>query len=60
MFGLFKSDPKKKLEKQYHSLLEQGMQMQRNGNIKEYSMLSEQAEAVRKQIDELEAEQAKS
>ena len=53
MFGFLKSDPKKKLEKAYHSLLEQAMQAQRAGNIRLYSELTEQAEGIQQQIEAL-------
>ena len=33
MFGLFKKDPKKALEKERAALLEQAMKAQRNGDI---------------------------
>ncbi|MFN7491199.1 MAG: DUF6435 family protein, partial [Chryseotalea sp.] len=34
MFGLFKSDPVKNLEKQRAKLLEEAMQIQRSGDLK--------------------------
>ncbi len=40
MFGLFKKDPLKKLQKEYEAKLEEAMHMQRNGKIREYSFLS--------------------
>ena len=51
MFGLFKSDPRKKLDQEYKTLLEQAMQAQRSGDIRKYSELTEQAEAKRKEIE---------
>jgi hypothetical protein len=54
MFGLFKSNPTKKLRKQYDIKLEQAMQAQRKGDIKTYSMLTADAEAIWKQIEALE------
>jgi hypothetical protein len=56
MFGLFKSNPIEKLEKQYKSLLEQGVHAQRNGDIRTYSELTSQADEVLKKIDELKAQ----
>ena len=53
MFGLFKSDPKKKLDEQYKSLLEQAMQAQRSGDIRKYSELTELAEAKKRELDQL-------
>jgi hypothetical protein len=50
MFSLFKKDPIKKLNKAYESKLEQAMLSQRNGDIKSYSMLTEEAENIHKEI----------
>lgn len=55
MFGLFKKDPVKKLEKEYSRLLEEAMQLQRGGDIKGFAAKSAEAEAVMKQIEELRA-----
>ena len=54
MFGLFKSNPTKKLRKQYDIKLEQAMQAQRKGDIKTYSLLTADAEAIWKQIEAIE------
>ncbi|WP_157833217.1 DUF6435 family protein [Oceanospirillum maris] len=54
MFSLFKSDPTKKLKKEYAAML-----AQRNGDIKSYSFLTEEAEAIYQQITALEAEESK-
>jgi hypothetical protein len=53
MFGFFKADPKKKLDKEYKTLLEQAMQAQRNGDIRKYSELTELAEMKKKDLDRL-------
>ena len=53
MFGLFKSDPTKKLEKEYAKLLEEAMNAQRNGNIELYGELSQKADNILKEIDEI-------
>lgn len=50
MFSFLKSDPLKKLRKQYNEKLEQAMNAQRNGDIKTYSFLTEEAESLHKQI----------
>ena len=50
MFGLFKKDPLKKLQKEYEAKLEEAMHMQRNGKIREYSFLSSEAEDIRLKI----------
>ncbi len=53
MFGLFKKDPVKKLEKEYLRLLEEAMQLQRGGDIKGYAAKMAEAEAVQQRIDQL-------
>jgi hypothetical protein len=55
---LFKSNPTKKLEKRYSELLEQAMQAQRKGDIRTYSMLTAEAEAVHEQIKALDAQKS--
>ncbi|WP_139063177.1 DUF6435 family protein [Marinomonas spartinae] len=52
MFSFLKFNPIKKLDKEYGVLLEKAMQAQRGGDIKRYSELTEQAEAVKAKIDE--------
>lgn len=54
MFGLFKSDPVKKLRKQYSAKLEEAMLAQRNGDIRRYATLSEEAQALWAQLEPLE------
>lgn len=53
MFGLFKKDPKKALEKKRAQILEQAMQRQRNGDIRGYSELTEEAEKIFAEIQKL-------
>lgn len=55
MFSFLKGDPTKKLRKEYEALLSKAMQAQRNGDIRLYSELSEQADAIFKQIEGNEA-----
>lgn len=55
MFGLFKSDPVKKLRKTYDQKSTDAMLAQRKGDIKTYSMLTAEAEELWKQIEKLEA-----
>jgi len=59
MFGIFKSDPSKKLRKTYDIKLEQAMHAQRKGDIKTYSMLTAEAEALWAQIEAIKKEQQK-
>lgn len=54
MFGIFKSDPVKKLKKQHANKLEQAMHAQRNGDIRLYSQLTVEAEAIYEEIKALE------
>ncbi|GLR71471.1 DUF6435 family protein [Agaribacter marinus] len=54
MFGFLKSNPTKKLRKQYDIKLEQAMLAQRKGDIKSYSMLTAEAESMWKEIEKLE------
>lgn len=56
MLGLFKSPAEKqvrKLQKAYESKLGEAMQAQRNGDIRKYSMLSEEAEKLYKQLTDI-------
>ena len=55
MFGLFKSNPTKKLRKTYDMKLEQAMHAQRKGDIKSYSMLTAEAESIWTEIETIEA-----
>ena len=52
MFGMFKSSPLKKWQKEHEALLTQAFQAQRNGDIRQYSMLTAEAEALREKIEE--------
>jgi hypothetical protein len=53
MFGLFKSDPTKKLKKQYNLLLEEARDIQRSGDLKAYARKLEEAELVWSEIEKL-------
>ncbi|GAC23261.1 DUF6435 family protein [Paraglaciecola mesophila] len=54
MFGFLKSSPLKKMKKQYDQKLEQAMLAQRKGDIRSYSMLTAEAEALWSEIETLE------
>lgn len=56
MFGLFRRDPLAKLQKEYERKLAQAMQCQRNGDIRNYSLLTEEAEAIYSDIRRRQAE----
>lgn len=51
MFGLFKKDPARKLEKQYARLMEEAMQLQRGGDIKGYAAKVAEAEEVQQKLE---------
>ena len=55
MFGLFKKDPRKKLQTQYEKLLSHAMMLQRSGDIMGYSTVTEEANKVLDQIVLLDA-----
>ena len=57
MLSLFRKDPTKKLQKTYEAKLEKAMHAQRGGDIKTYSLLTEEAEKIRAKIEALQAEQ---
>ncbi len=56
MFGLFKSSPLKKWQKEHEALVTKAFHAQRNGNILLYSTLTAEAETVREKIDNLKSE----
>ena len=51
MFGLFKKDPAKKLEKAYRAKLEEARDLQRSGDIKGYAVAMDEAETILKQLE---------
>lgn len=51
MFGLFRKSPLKQWQKDYEALLGEAFQAQRNGNIRLYSTLTAEAEALRENIE---------
>lgn len=56
MFGLFKKDPVKQLEKQYRSMMEEAMHIQRSGDLKDYARKIEAAEKILAEIELLKSE----
>lgn len=54
MFGLFKTDPLKKLRKEHDKILEEAMHAQRKSNIRLYATLTAQADEVYQKIKALE------
>jgi hypothetical protein len=53
VLGLFKTSPWKKWEKEREILVTRAFQAQRNGNIRLYSSLTSEAEALREKIESL-------
>ena len=56
MFGLFKSSPLKKWQKEHELLVTRAFQAQRNGDIRLYSTLTAEAEALREKMEEVKSE----
>ena len=56
MFGFFNRSTLKNLQKQQQALLTRAFQAQRNGNIRQYSSLTAEAEAIGEKIEALKAE----
>ncbi|QCF37560.1 DUF6435 family protein [Salinivibrio sp. YCSC6] len=54
MLSFLKPNPVKKLKKQYEAKQQQAFQAQRNGDIRGYSLLTEEAEKIDQQIKALE------
>jgi hypothetical protein len=54
MLSIFKRDPVKKLKKAYMQKLEQAMNAQRNGDIRAYSAITQEAEILHKEITKIE------
>lgn len=53
MFGLFKRDPSKRLFKAYERKLTEAMVASRNGDMRANARLTEEAEALRQEIQAL-------
>ncbi|MCR9200038.1 MAG: DUF6435 family protein [Planctomycetaceae bacterium] len=58
MFGMFRKDPLKALEKEYSQKLEAARDLQRKGDIVGYSQLTAEADEILKSIESLEAERS--
>lgn len=55
MFGLFKKDSAKKLEKKYAEIMEKAVHAQRNGKLELYGELIKESEQISKEIDNIKA-----
>jgi len=53
MFGFFKKDPLKKLEKEYTDLMAKAMEIQRSGDLRHYARLIEESEILQAKIQAL-------
>ncbi len=56
MFGLFKKDITKKLDKKYALIMEKAVHAQRNGKLELYGELIKESEKISKEIDTLKAQ----
>lgn len=54
MFGLFRRDPRKRLEREIRSKAERAMQMQRSGKLQDYAVLTAEVAHLEDQLAELE------
>ena len=52
--GIFKGDPKKKLQKAYEDKLAKALHAQRNGDLRSHGTLMEEAEKLYAEIQRLE------
>ncbi|MTI22519.1 Lacal_2735 family protein [Fulvivirga sp. RKSG066] len=57
MFGLFKSDPVKKMKKKRSKLLADAVEVQRSGDLKAYAAMMKEADDLDKEIEALEKKQ---
>ncbi|CAM3594755.1 Lacal_2735 family protein [Halomonas sp. FME1] len=57
MLGMFKRDPKKKLQQDYERKLQAAMEASRNGDMRANATLTEEAEAIRAEILRIEAQE---
>ena len=51
MFKLFRKDPLKKLEAEYARLLQEARDLQRNGDIQGFAVMTARAEELGRQIE---------
>ena len=54
MFSFFKSDPIKKLKKQYEAKMTEATNAQRSGDIQKYALLTAESEKIWVEIESLE------
>lgn len=56
MFGLFNRDPAKKLQQAYERKLQAAMEASRNGDMRTNATLTEEAEAILAEINQIKAQ----
>ena len=56
MFGLFKKDETKKLEKEYAAIMEKAVHAQRNGKLELYGELVKKSEEILETIETIKSE----
>ena len=54
LFSWFKSDPTRRLKVDYKKAVEKAFQAQQNGDIRQYSLLTAEAEAIKAEIAKVE------
>lgn len=52
MFDFLKPNPQKRMQKEYEKLTTKAFEAQRNGDIRTYSLLTAEAEDLKKKMDE--------
>ena len=52
MLSLFKRDPSSRLRKAYAQKVQAAYQAQQNGNVRQYSLLTAEADALKKKLDD--------
>jgi hypothetical protein len=55
MLDFLKSDPKKKLQKDYEAKLEKALHAQRNGDLRTHGTLMQEADEIYREIQKLES-----
>lgn len=58
MWSLFKSNPEQKLKKQLAQKREQALHAQRNGDMRQFASLTQQAEDILKQLQQVQSDNA--
>ena len=58
MFGIFKSDPKKKIKKQIEKKYAQSVQLQRSGKLEEYGKIMKEIELLEEELIRLQKKES--